>query len=78
MKQVVEALHRTIELYNNKQHKALCLMVPNQMEKVLQDLHHFIQLVATKQKGQNDKNNGGKCLYWFRMETPKKNLLQKK
>jgi hypothetical protein len=28
-------------------------------------LHHFIQLVSAKQKGQNDKNNGEKCLYWF-------------
>lgn len=23
-------------------------------------LHHFFQLVSTKQKGQNDKNNGKK------------------
>jgi len=53
-------------------------MVPNQMEKSFAGLHNFFQLVSTKQKGQNDKNNGKKCLYWFRMETLKKNLLQKK
>jgi len=49
-----------LKIYNNKQHKALCLMVPNQMEKSFAGLHHFFQLVSTKQKGQNDKNNGGK------------------
>lgn len=30
------------------------------MEKSFAGLHHFFQLVSTKQKGQNDKNNGGK------------------